>query len=89
MWRSSFPVGACPASGQHTQAALVVDDLQAAMRDLTSRGVPFEEYDLPTAHTDGGVMEDQEGRGAFFKDSEGNILALIQIDPELSSQLGL
>src|SRR5206468_5457136 len=58
-----------PASGQHTQAGLVVDDLQAAMADLKSRGVIFEDYDTPTAHTEGGVMKDTEGRGAFFKDS--------------------
>lgn len=78
-----------PASGQHTQAALLVDDLQTAMRDLQSRGVTFEDYDLPTAHTEGGVMEEQEGRGAFFKDSEGNILSLLQVNPELRGTLGL
>jgi catechol 2,3-dioxygenase-like lactoylglutathione lyase family enzyme len=78
-----------PASGQHTQAALVVDDLRAAMSDLKSRGVMFEDYDLPTAHTERGVLEEQEGRGAFFKDSEGNIIALIQVNPELRSQLGV
>jgi catechol 2,3-dioxygenase-like lactoylglutathione lyase family enzyme len=78
-----------PASGQHTQAALVVDDLRSAMNDLKSWGVAFQDYDLPTAHTEGGVLEEQEGRGAFFKDSEGNLIALIQVNPELRSQLGV
>jgi hypothetical protein len=35
------------------------------------------------------VLEEQEGRGAFFKDSEGNIIALIQVNPELRSQPGV
>lgn len=78
-----------PASGEHTQAALLVDDLQSAMRDLTSRGITFEDYNIPTARTEGGVMEDQEGRGAFFKDSEGNILALLELNPEMRAQMRL
>jgi predicted enzyme related to lactoylglutathione lyase len=77
------------ASGLHTQAALLVDDLDATMADLKSRGVTFEDYDIPTAHTEGGVMDTPEGRGAFFKDSEGNILGVLQIPTELAQQVGL
>ena len=78
-----------PASGHHTQAALMVDDLDSTMADLKSRGVTLEEYDMPTAHTEGGVMEDSGGRGAFFKDSEGNILSIMEINADVASQLGL
>jgi predicted enzyme related to lactoylglutathione lyase len=78
-----------PASGQHTQAGFQVDDLDAAMSDLRSRGVTFEEYDLPGVHTEGGVATMPTGRGAFFKDSEGNILALNELNAEARSQLGL
>jgi len=45
------------------------------MRD---RGVVFEDYDLPGLTTVDGVATFEGGRGAFFKDTEGNILALTQ-----------
>ena len=57
------------------------------MADLKSRGVTIEEYDIPTAHTEGGVMKDSGGRGAFFKDSEGNILAIMEINADIAGQL--
>jgi predicted enzyme related to lactoylglutathione lyase len=78
-----------PASGLHTQVGLLVDDLDATMEELSSRGVTFEDYDIPTAHTDHEVMTLDEGRGAFFKDSEGNILAINEVDPSMRSALGL
>lgn len=78
-----------PASGQHTQAGFQVDDLDAAMSDLRSRGVTFEEYDFPGVHTEGSVLTTPTGRGAFFKDSEGNILSLNELNAETRSQMDL
>jgi predicted enzyme related to lactoylglutathione lyase len=78
-----------PASGRHTQAGFQVDDLDAAMSDLRSRGVTFEEYDLPGVRTEGGVLTMPTGRGAFFKDSEGNILSLNELNAESRSLMGL
>jgi hypothetical protein len=49
------------------------------MEDLRSRGITFEEYDIPGVKTVDGVAEFGNGeRGAWFKDSEGNILALFE-----------
>ena len=78
-----------PASGQHTQAGFLVDDLDAAMADFRSRGVTFEEYDMPGLKTDNGVVAMPSGRGAFFKDSEGNILAINEMTAEARAQLGM
>jgi catechol 2,3-dioxygenase-like lactoylglutathione lyase family enzyme len=78
-----------PASGQHTQAGFLVDELDAAMADLRSRGVTFEEYDMPGLKTEAGVVTMPTGRGAFFKDSEGNVLALNELDAQMRSQMGL
>jgi catechol 2,3-dioxygenase-like lactoylglutathione lyase family enzyme len=78
-----------PASGQHTQAGFLVADLDATMSNLRSRGVTFEEYDIPGVHTEGGVVTLPNGRGAFFKDSEGNILGLNELDAEARSQMGI
>ena len=63
-------------TNQATAASWVVDDLEATVKDLRSRGVTFEEYDFPGLTTVDGIAETPEGKGAWFKDSEGNILAV-------------
>jgi len=74
------------ASGDHTQIAFEVDDLESVVTELRRRGVVFEEVDLPGLRTVGGIA-DIEGnypskgvgeRGAWFRDSEGNLLGVGQ-----------
>lgn len=69
-----------PHGGQaaHTLASWKVGDLDAEMSTLRSRGVTFEEYDLPGIKTVDGVVESDTMRGAWFKDSEGNILCVTE-----------
>jgi catechol 2,3-dioxygenase-like lactoylglutathione lyase family enzyme len=70
-------------SGDHTQMAWTVDDLDAVMAELRSRGVEFEHYDGLTVN---GVVEVEGNypsvgtgeRGAWFRDSEGNLLGIGQ-----------
>jgi predicted enzyme related to lactoylglutathione lyase len=72
-------VGKSP--GEFTQASWVVADIDAAVAALRSRGVEFEEYDLPELKmkTANGITAVPElGRAAYFKDSEGNLLGMIQ-----------
>jgi catechol 2,3-dioxygenase-like lactoylglutathione lyase family enzyme len=49
------------------------------MSELRSRGVAFEDYDIPDIglKTTGGVAEMDGMKSAWFKDSEGNILNLV------------
>lgn len=55
----------------------VYDDFEAVMADLRERGVVFEEYDLPGFKTVNGVVTNPDGsKGAWFKDTEGNILSI-------------
>ena len=61
-----------------SQAFWDVEDLEREMTELKSRGVKFEEYDLPGTKTENGVATGGGARAAWFKDSEGNIMALIQ-----------
>jgi catechol 2,3-dioxygenase-like lactoylglutathione lyase family enzyme len=77
--------GASP--GTFTQMALEVDDLRAAMDELERRGVVFEEVDLPGLKTVDGIAEIQGNYpskgatgelGAWFRDSQGNMLGLGQ-----------
>jgi hypothetical protein len=71
-------------SGSHTQMMWEVDDIEATVRDLRSRGVVVEEYDRPGLKTVDGIAE-IEGqypskgsgeRSAWFRDSEGNMLGI-------------
>jgi catechol 2,3-dioxygenase-like lactoylglutathione lyase family enzyme len=66
------------ASGDHTQMGWDVDDVEAAVEELRGRGVEFEEYDLPGFKTVNGIAEIAGEKGAWFKDSEGNLLAMGQ-----------
>jgi catechol 2,3-dioxygenase-like lactoylglutathione lyase family enzyme len=75
------------ASGTHTQMAFTVDDIEAVVAELRGRGVVFEEYDLPGLRTVDGIAEvagnypskgGKGERGAWFHDSEGNLLAIGQ-----------
>ena len=62
------------ATAENTAVTFEVDDLEATVGDLRSRGVQFEEYDFPGLKTINGIADRGADRGAWFKDSEGNIL---------------
>jgi len=55
-----------------------VPNLEAEMADLKKRGVVFEEYNTPGFKTVNGVATGGGAKTAWFKDSEGNILAVSQ-----------
>ncbi|HUP16040.1 MAG TPA: VOC family protein [Acidimicrobiia bacterium] len=64
-------------TAQHTLGGFAVDDVEAAVADLRARGVKFEQYDMPGLKTDANGIAEMEGqKGAWFKDPEGNILAV-------------
>ncbi len=66
-------------TNQATAMGFMSQDLSAEMDALKSRGITFEEYDIPGAKTVEGIHEFSQGeRGAWFKDSEGNIIALFE-----------
>ncbi|MDQ3913055.1 MAG: hypothetical protein M3305_15065 [Actinomycetota bacterium] len=47
---------------------------------LRSRGVTFEEYDMPGLKTVNGIAHFGPDKVAWFKDPDGNILSLVQED---------
>ena len=63
-------------SGTHTQMALEVPDLEAAVKDLRARGLKFEDYDSPQLKTVNGIADIAGTKVAWFKDSEGNLIAI-------------
>jgi catechol 2,3-dioxygenase-like lactoylglutathione lyase family enzyme len=62
------------ATAENTAVTFEVDDLEATVSELRSRGVQLEEYDFPGLKTVGGIASRDADRAAWFKDSEGNIL---------------
>jgi len=66
------------ASGAFTQIGWSVENIEAEVADLKNRGVIFEEYNLPSLKTINSVATTAGIKAAWFKDSEGNMLSLVQ-----------
>jgi hypothetical protein len=60
------------------QAVLQVTDVGTVVEEMKRRGVTFEEYDTAETRTENGIARTPDGRqGAWFKDSEGNLVGLV------------
>ena len=66
-------------TAKNTMAGFEVTDLEAARRELRAHRVVFEEYDRPPTRE--GIARLGPNRGAWFKDPDGNILALVERGP--------
>jgi catechol 2,3-dioxygenase-like lactoylglutathione lyase family enzyme len=73
-----------PFETDHTVVTFTVHDIEGVVKELKGRGVIFEHYDLPErgiktendiASTSGMIYK----KAAWFKDSEGNLIALDQL----------
>lgn len=65
-------------TSQASQAFWSVDDVDQVIEKLEARGVKFEDYDMPGQKSASGAITAGGAKAAWFKDSEGNIMALIQ-----------
>ena len=63
-------------TNQATAATWSVEDIQATVADLKSKGVEFEHYDVPGVTMDGDVHNMGDEKAAWFKDPDGNILCI-------------
>jgi hypothetical protein len=64
-----------------SQAFWSVDDVDALIFALKAKGVVFKNYDMPGERSAEGAITAGGAKAAWFKDSEGNILALIEEVP--------
>lgn len=63
-----------------TAAAFIVTDLAATMAELKARGMVFVDYDMPGLKTVDGVAQmGPMGSAAWFVDSEGNTINIVQM----------
>jgi len=60
-----------------TSATWTVEDVDGLARELKSKGVPFERYDIPGMKHEGDVHVAGDMRAAWFKDPDGNILSIV------------
>ena len=71
-----------PSAGAGTSKASTtfweVGDVGTEVRELKARGVVFEGYDMPGIKTVNSIATGGGAKTAWFKDSEGNILAVSQ-----------
>jgi catechol 2,3-dioxygenase-like lactoylglutathione lyase family enzyme len=73
-------------SGSSTQMAFEVEDLEATLADLRTRGVSFERYEMPGFDVRGDTIAAPDNYpskgtgelGTFFYDSEGNLIGIAQ-----------
>ncbi|PYP38860.1 MAG: glyoxalase [Gemmatimonadetes bacterium] len=76
-WVFMYPSPGAGTSRAST-AFWAVDDVEAEVAALRARGVVFEEYDMPGLKTKNGIASAGGAKTAWFKDTEGNILAISQ-----------
>ncbi len=69
-----------PSAGtaQNTVMGFTTPDIEAEVRNLRANGVVFEEYDYSTLKTENGIANTPVGKSAWFKDSEGNYIGLVE-----------
>lgn len=65
----------------HTVASFTVGDIEAEVKELKSKGVKFEEYNIPSMKlkTVSSIATMDGMKTAWFKDTEGNILAVAEM----------
>ena len=78
-WVFMYPTPGAGTSKAST-AFWAVDDVEAEVAELKARGVVFEEYDTPNIKTVNSIAAAGGAKTAWFKDSEGNTLAISQRD---------
>ncbi len=61
-----------------TLAGFETDDIESTVDELTSKGITFEQYGEPFNTNEKGIVELGGQRGAWFKDPDGNILAVAE-----------
>ncbi len=65
-----------PTKADHTVAGFIVKDVEKEVKELKERGVVFEEYNTPETKTVNSIASKDKGKSAWFKDTEGNIIAI-------------
>ena len=60
-----------------TAATWMVSDVENLVKELKAKGIVFEHYDMPGVTLKGDVHVAGGRKNAWFKDPDGNIIALV------------
>ena len=64
-------------TNQATCVTWAIEDVEQVARELSAKGVTFEHYDLPGTTVEGDVHVEGDRKAVWFKDSDGNILSVV------------
>jgi catechol 2,3-dioxygenase-like lactoylglutathione lyase family enzyme len=67
-----------PNLADHTQVRFWSTDIETDVKELAARGVEFDDYDTPNFKTVNHIATTPIGRSAWFKDPDGNTIAIFQ-----------
>jgi catechol 2,3-dioxygenase-like lactoylglutathione lyase family enzyme len=73
-----FPSPDGAGKSPSTIAGFEVGSVEAAVDELADNGVAFESYGDPLNTDERGIATLPEGRGAWFRDPDGNVLGLFE-----------
>ena len=60
-----------------TSITWMVDDAEVTVKELKAKGIAFEHYDFPGMTRKGDIHIAGKSKAAWFKDPDGNILAVV------------
>src|SRR5436190_24263580 len=67
-----------PKLADHTQVRFWTTDIDGDVAELDARGVVFDDYDTPNFKTVNHIATTPVGKSAWFKDPDGNTIAIYQ-----------
>ncbi len=67
-----------PNLADHTQVRFWTTDIEHDVNELADRGVVFDDYDTPNFKTVNHIATTPVGKSAWFKDPDGNTIAIYQ-----------
>jgi len=67
-----------PTKADHTVASFEVFNIELVVRGLEVKGVKFQDYDADEIKTVNHIATSGSIKGAWFTDTEGNILGIFQ-----------
>jgi catechol 2,3-dioxygenase-like lactoylglutathione lyase family enzyme len=80
-----YPSPGTAGTSGATLAAWTVDDVETTVDDLAATGVTFEQYGEPIGTDEKGIARLGGQSIAWFRDPDGNILAIEDVTPEVGS----
>jgi catechol 2,3-dioxygenase-like lactoylglutathione lyase family enzyme len=77
------------AKCDHTALSFIVDNVESEVKELKTKGIKFEEYDIPEMDikTVNGIASFAGLKGAWFKDTETNIIAISELSKSTTAKI--